>query len=92
MKEPRQKTFRRGVVISIVQQGIILALASQILDGGRIFRQMVWGALICWVALIICMLLARRKTWNEVHGYYFAKWCYIGIAAIIFAGAVSGYY
>lgn len=89
MHEPKKKTFRRGVVISIVQQGVILGLAALMLDGGLVLRQMVWGALICWAALLGFKLLSNCKTWNEVHGYYFAVWCFIWIAAFIFARAVS---
>lgn len=70
--------------LAIIQQGVVLLVAMLVLDGGQLLRQMAGGALIFWFEMLLCAVLSRRKDWNEVHGYYFATWSYVGIATVIF--------
>ena len=84
------KTFRQGIKISLVQQIACLGLSALNLDAGLLFRRIISGAIVYWVGILLCAALSHRRTWNEVHGYYFAKWCFVIIAAVIFARTIVG--
>ena len=87
--KPKPSTHGRAIVMALVQQALLLILATLMLDGGRLLRACVGALIVSWAISLVVMLRHRdHPTTLDIaivkYGFWFA------IVALLLLGPVIG--